>query len=176
MPNYRRAWVPGGTYFFTVTLANRRDNSLLVDRIDALRQAVRDVRHHLPFEIDAMVVLPEHLHAMWTLPEGVADFATRWKLIKGRFSHACPPAPFLSKSQLAKGERGIWQRRYFEHLIRDEGDFAKHADYIHYNPVKHGCVPTAAEWPYSTFHSFVEAGIYASNWGADVSPATPVGE
>jgi putative transposase len=130
----------------------------------------------LPFEIDAVVVLPEHLHAMWTLPPGDADFATRWKLIKSEFSRSCPASATLSRSQAAKGERGIWQRRYFEHLIRDDNDYARHADYIHYNPVKHGWVRSSAEWPYSTFHSFVERGIYSADWGSDVRPSTPVGE
>jgi putative transposase len=176
MPNYRRAWVPGGTYFFTVTLADRRGNAVLIDRIDALRKVVRNVKRSLPFEIDAMVVLPDHLHAIWTLPINDADFATRWKLIKAQFSRTCPPVDWLRKSQAAKGERGIWQRRYFEHLIRDQDDFARHADYIHYNPVKHGWVKSAADWPYSSFQNFVVRGIYSMDWATDVEPSTLFGE
>ena len=127
MTNYRRNFVPGGSYFFTVNLADRRLR-LLSDHIDLLRAAFRDTRTRHPFLIDAIVVLPEHLHAIWTLPEGDRDFATRWRLIKSGFSRGLPRGEHVSASRLEKGERGIWQRRYWEHTLRDEADYARHAD------------------------------------------------
>jgi putative transposase len=142
MTNYRRNFVPGGSYFFTVNLADRRLR-LLTDNIDLLRSAFRYARARHPFRLDATVVLPEHLHAIWTLPEGDADFALRWRLIKSAFSRGLPPAEERSNSRSRKSERGIWQRRYWEHSLRDENDFARHVDYIHFNPVKHGHVGSA---------------------------------
>jgi len=139
MPRYIRAIVPGGTFFFTVTLLERR-RSLVIEHIDALRTAFATARIRLPFSIDAMVVLPDHLHCLWTLPEGDADFSRRWRAIKSAFSRAIPAGEHLSPRRLAKGERGVWQRRFWEHVIRDERDFERHADYIHFNPVKHGHV------------------------------------
>ncbi len=162
---YRRAKVPGGTYFFTVNLAERK-RTLLVDHIDDLRNAVRKVLTDHPFRIDGWVVLPDHLHAVWTLPEGDADFSTRWALIKAGFSRCIPAAERRSKSRISKGERGIWQRRFWEHLIRDEKDYAAHLDYIHYNPVKHGYVKATADWPYSTFHRYVEQCVYDKAWAS----------
>lgn len=161
---YRRADVAGGTYFFTVNLAERK-RTLLVDHVDVLREVIRKVKTTHPFRIDAMVILPDHLHAMWTLPDGDADYAVRWTLIKAGFSRRLPRDERRNPSRIAKGERGIWQRRYWEHLIRDEGDFARHADYIHSNPVKHGYVQRVAEWPYSTFHRFMARGVYPAHWG-----------
>ena len=129
--------VPGGTYFFTVNLADR-SSRLLVDRIDALHASVREVRRTRPFENVAWVVLPEHLHAIWRLPAGDADFATRWMRIKQSFSCRIPRGERVSASRLRKGERGLWQRRDWEHSIRDDDDLRHHIDYIHFNPVKHG--------------------------------------
>jgi len=134
---YRRADVKGGTYFFAVNLLER-NRTLLVDHVDVLRKVMREVKGRHPFQIDAMVILPDHLHAMWTMPEGDADFPKRWMLIKAGFSRRISEGEPRSASRQAKGERGIWQRRYWEHFIRDERDFAEHVDYIHYNPVKHG--------------------------------------
>jgi putative transposase len=136
MPNYRRAFVPGGCWFFTVNLLERR-KSLLVDRIDALRLAVAATRRNLPFTIDAFVVLPDHVHAVLTLPPGDADFSTRWRLIKSRFARMIPKQEWLSPVRTARHERGIWQRRFWEHLIRDEDDYARHIEYCYINPVKH---------------------------------------
>ncbi|HEX5957291.1 MAG TPA: transposase, partial [Hyphomicrobiaceae bacterium] len=150
MPNYRRAFEGGRTWFFTVNLLDRR-RSLPVEHIEALRAAVRETRRCFPFEIDAMVVLPDHLHAVWTLPEGDSDFPGRWRLIKMRFSKSVPPDEPLSVVQTARGERGIWQRRYWEHLIRDERDL-NHHDYCWFNPVKHGLVANVEDWPFSSFH------------------------
>ncbi|MEO6365197.1 MAG: transposase [Luteimonas sp.] len=157
MTNHRRAYVPGATYFFTVNLVNR-NTSLLMDRIDDLRNAMRYVRARHPFAIDAMVVLPEHLHAVWTLPPGEADHSLRWRLIKSWFSRQIPGGERRGDSRIARAERGLWQRRYWAHLIRDEQDLLRHVDYIHFNPVKHGYVQRAADWPHSTFHRYVAAG------------------
>ena len=162
---YRRTTVEGGTYFFTVTLADRRQ-STLVDHIDLLRSAIRVVKDHHPFTIEAIVIMPEHLHAIWTLPEGDKDYATRWALIKAGFSRALMKDEVISESRLAKGERGIWQRRYWEHLIRDEDDFFRHVDYIHFNPVKHGHAANPIDWPYSSLHRFVASGMATTDWGA----------
>jgi putative transposase len=151
MPNYRRLFIPGGCYFFTVNL-NDRNSRLLVDHIEALRVAVRDTRARFPFEIDAMVVLPDHLHAIWTLPEGDMDFAVRWRWIKIRFSRSIPNNEPRSASRTGRGERGIWQRRYWEHLICDDRDLDAHIDYCWFNPVKHGLVANVEDWPYSSFH------------------------
>ncbi len=169
MPEYRRIWQPGGTYFFTVTLLQRHGNDLLVRHVEALRAAVRKVRARHPFVIHAWVVLPEHLHCVLELPAGDADYATRWRLIKIAFSQAVPPGEWLSAGRAKRGERGIWQRRYWEHLIRDEADYQAHLDYVHFNPVKHGYVPRAADWPYSTFQRWVAAGVYPTDWAGGES-------
>jgi putative transposase len=166
MTSYRRNFVPGASYFFTVNLANRRSR-VLTTQIDLLRSAFRYGRARRPFITEAVVVLPDHLHAIWTLPAGDADFAIRWRLIKSMFSRSIPPLERVSESRKAKGERGIWQRRYWEHTIRDEGDFARHVDYIHYNPVKHRHVTRVVDWPYSSFHRMVRLGIYPTDWGGD---------
>lgn len=171
MPNYRRAWHPGGTYFFTVNLLERSGNHLLVKHITELRESIRSVKVTHPFTIHAMVVLPDHLHCVIELPQGDGDFATRWRLIKGQFSKSIPPTETLSAVRLRRGERGIWQRRYWEHLIRDEKDFAAHMDYVHINPLKHGLVNRVGDWPYSTFHRLVEIGVYPYDWaGGDLEP------
>lgn len=163
MPDYRRYRVPGGTYFFTVNLLERRLDTL-VRHIDHLREAVRGVRQRYPFHIDAWVVLPDHLHCLCTLPEGDADFSTRWRLIKTAFAKALPVTERRSAVRVARRERAIWQRRFWEHAIRDERDYARHMDYIHYNPVKHRYVERVADWPHSTFHRYVARGIYPPNW------------
>jgi putative transposase len=170
MTNYRRNFLPGGSYFFTVNLFDR-GSRLLTEQIEPLRNAFRYTRERHPFSIEASVILPDHLHAVWTLPEGDADYALRWRLIKSAFSHALPPSEPVSKSRSGKGERGIWQRRYWEHTLRDEADFAKHVDYIHFNPVKHGHVTRVADWPHSSFHRFVRLGIYPADWAGDAKQA-----
>ncbi|MDD2724345.1 MAG: transposase [Methylovulum sp.] len=164
MPDYRRYRVPGGTYFFTVNLLERHGNDLLVRHIDILRTVVRETRTRWPFHIDAWVVLPEHLHCVWTLPIGDADNANRWRVIKQGFSKALPNTEKRSAVRVARGERGIWQRRFWEHVIRDDADYAAHIDYCHINPVKHGLVKQVSDWPYSTFHRDVERGLYPLNW------------
>ena len=166
MTNYRRNFVPGGSYFFTVNLADRRSR-LLTENIDLLRAAFRYARGRHPFAIDAIVVLPDHMHAIWTLPEGDFDFALRLRLIKSTFSRGFPTGERISQSRASKGERGIWQRRYWEHTLRDDNDVARHADYIHFNPIKHGCVRRVRDWPYSSFHRMVRLGIYPEGWAGD---------
>ena len=161
---YRRADTKGGTYFFTVNLA-RRNNTLLIDHIDILRTVINKVKKQHPFKLDAMVVLPEHLHAVLTLPEDDFDYPTRWMLIKAGFSRQISRHELITKSRVMKGERGIWQRRYWEHLIRNDSDYERHVDYIHYNPVKHGLVEQATDWPYSTIHDYVNRGILSMDWG-----------
>ena len=168
MTGYRRNFVAGGCFFFTVNLADRR-RQLLTENIDALRTALRETQRHHPFSIDAIVVLPDHLHTVWTLPEGDADFSMRWRLIKTSFSRNLAPGEPVSGSRAAKGERGIWQRRYWEHTIRDEKDFERHIDYVHINPVKHGLVTRVRDWPYSSFHRMVKLGVYPEDWAGDVS-------
>jgi putative transposase len=166
MTNYRRNFISGGSFFFTVNLAERRLR-LLTDYIDLLRQAFREVRRRHPFEIDAIVVLPDHLHAVWTLPQDDADFALRWRQIKSAFSRALPAGERISESRAGKAERGIWQRRYWEHTLRDEADLARHVDYILFNPVKHGHVSRVRDWPYSSFHRMVRLGVYPLDWAGD---------
>ena len=164
MTDYRRYFVPGGTYFFTVTLA-ARSLPLLTENITALRHAFRNVRTEMPFVVDAIVVLPDHLHTIWVLPPGDPDFSTRWKKIKAAFSRQLPRIERRSESRTQKGERGIWQRRFWEHALRDEADWRRHMDYIHFNPVKHGHTRRTADWPYSSFHRYVKLGVYPHEWG-----------
>jgi putative transposase len=165
MPNYIRAYVPGGSYFFTVALLERH-RRLLTEHLDVLREAFRSVRNQRPFRIDAIVILPDHLHCLWTLPPKDTDFSTRWRLIKSSFSRAIAPGERLSARRQTKHERGIWQRRFWEHAIRDQRDLDAHFDYLHYNPVKPGWVRRVADWPHSSFHRCVRLGLYPSNWAA----------
>ena len=176
MTEYRRVKLEGATYFFTVNCAERHGNHLLVDHIDRLRQIFRQVKSGRPFEIDAMVVLPDHLHCIWTLPPGDGDYQTRWALIKAGFSRAIPVGERRSMSRIKRGERGIWQRRYWEHLIRDDQDFERHVDYIHWNPVKHGWVRRVGDWPHSSFHAYVRRGIYPADWACEPSGTIDGGE
>jgi putative transposase len=177
MPDYRRNRVPGGTFFFTVNLANRRSD-LLVREIDALRSATRRVKMERPFHIDAWVILPEHMHCIWTLPEGDTDYSGRWRAIKTWFSKALPNVELTTPEALARDGRKVWQKRFWEHTIRDERDYGAHMDYVHFNPVKHGLVPNAAAWPYSTFRKCVALGLYDSAWAAasDGDVLTGMGE
>jgi putative transposase len=167
MPNFRRAYVAGGTWFFTVNLLQRTNNSLLIQEIELLRKVVKKIRQRYPFYINAWVVLPEHMHAIWTLPEGDSNFSLRWRLIKSGFSTGLPKTESLSQVREDAGERGIWQRNYWEHLIKNEFDYQRHFDYVHVNPLKHGLVKRVIDWPYSTFHRYVNQGIYPDNWCGD---------
>jgi putative transposase len=169
MPDYRRNRITGGCYFFTVNLLERHHNKLLVQQIDLLRDVVRRVRDRHPFYISGWVVLPDHMHCIWTLPQGDDDYPRRIRLVKSLFSKKLPKTEKRSSVRQRKGERGIWQRRYWEHTIRDERDYAAHMDYLHYNPVKHGYVENVMDWPYSTFRHHVQSGIYLLNWaGGDL--------
>ena len=167
MVRYRRNFVPGGTYFFTAALHDRKAQ-WLISHIHSLREAFRLARREHPFDIRAIVVLPDHLHCIWTLPAGDADYSHRWRLIKSRFSRSLAGAGVPVRRN-ANGEYAVWQRRFWEHTIRDEKDFQTHADYIHYNPVKHGIVKTVAQWPYSSFHRFVRLGWLTADWAAEPS-------
>lgn len=164
MSRYRRVWVPGGTYFFTVNLLERR-RRLLVDRVDGLRAAFAEASKAQPFYLEAIVVLPDHLHCIWRLPDADADNAGRWRRIKTVFARQIPSHEYLSAVRRARGERGIWQRRYWEHLITDDEDYRRHLEYIHYNPVKHGYVTEPRLWPYSSFARWVARGSYPDDWG-----------
>ena len=164
---YRRATAAGGSYFFTVNLADRSADTL-VRHIDVLRMMMQQVKQAHPFSTVAMVVLPEHLHAIWRLPSGDADYPLRWSLIKSGFSRCIAKGEHVGTSRKDKRERGIWQRRYWEHQIRDEDDLARHVDYIHYNPVKHGWVTRVADWPHSTFHEYVKREMVSLDWGVCV--------
>ncbi|MGR3503628.1 REP-associated tyrosine transposase [Pseudaestuariivita sp.] len=151
MTSYRRRFVPGGTYFFTVALAERGSGAL-VAHIDALRVAWAQTVTERPFHTDAICVLPDHLHAIWTLPEGDADFSTRWRLIKSRMSRAVAAPCARHRSGRLKQERAFWQRRFWEHVIRDGEDLARHRRYIWQNPVRHGLVRDVWDWPHSSIH------------------------
>jgi len=175
MTNYRRLHTPGATWFFTVNLADRRSR-LLVERIDTLREALRYVHTRHPFRIEAMAVLPDHLHAVWTLPPGDAAYPMRLRLLKSWFSRHIPAGERLRDSRVDKGERGIWQRRYWEHRVRDEQDLERCVDYVHFNPVKHGHAARAADWPYSTFHRYVNKGWLSADWGIAMEAAGDFGE
>jgi putative transposase len=167
MPSYRRYRVPGGTYFFTVNLLERK-RDLLVRHIDELREAVRVTKRERPFHIDAWVVLPDHMHAIWTLPEGDSDFSNRWKAIKIRFVKSIPATERRSMVRSERGERGVWQRRFWEHFIRDDRDYTIHVDYCHLNPVKHGLVQRVVDWPHSSFHRYVQKGILSKDWSSSL--------
>jgi putative transposase len=163
---YRRAKTPGATYFFTVVTFRRRKILCEPENLELLRTAFRMTKSRHPFTIDAFVLLPEHLHCIWTLPPGDMDYSMRWNAIKGHLSrysldkYKTPP----SAAQQRKRAQTVWQPRFWEHQIRDERDYEKHCDYIHWNPVKHGLVSRVCDWPYSSFHRFVQIGIYPLDW------------
>jgi REP-associated tyrosine transposase len=169
MVRYRRNFVSGGTYFFTVTLADR-SSTLLVDSVAALRHSFRFARRERPFTVDAIVVLPEHLHVVMTLPLDDADFSGRWRKIKSLFSRRVAKTTGLKPNK--RGEYALWQTRFWEHTIRDDSDFERHVDYIHYNPVKHGLVSRVADWSYSSFHRYVRLGVLPKDWAGDAREAS----
>jgi len=157
MTAYRRFRRKGGTYFFTLVLADQQATHL-TDRIEALREAYGVTLRERPVRTDAVVILPNHLHAIWTLPQGDRDFSTRWRLIKARFVRATGLVGARSASKRQKGERGVWQRRFWEHMIRDRADMEQHLRYCWFNPVKHGLVRRASDWPYSSFQREIRSG------------------
>ena len=173
---YRRSLTPSGYYFFTLALQDRQQD-WLVRHIDKLRQAVKVVKQKHPFEIIAVCVLPEHIHLLIRLPENDSDYPMRLRMIKAKFSQALPKTEAISAARRRKNERGIWQRRYWEHQIRNDRDLNAHIDYIHFNPVKHGYVGRVADWPYSSFHSYVQRGILPADWaGSGVETEGDFGE
>lgn len=165
---YRRSFTPGGCYFFTLALQDRKQD-WLVRYIDPLRQVVKAVKQRHPFEIVAVCVLPDHMHLLIRLPENDSNYPMRLRMIKAGFSRALPKIEAVSAARRRKNERGIWQRRYWEHQIRNGRDLNAHIDYIHFNPVKHGYgyVARVADWPYSSFHRYVEQGILPEEWAGD---------
>jgi putative transposase len=175
MADYRRWYIPGGTAFFTVVTYRRRSIFTDTTACRLLGRAMRKVREELPFNTVAAAVLPDHLHIIWTLPIGDDDYSTRWKRIKREFTVSWletggRPAR-VTESQQERGHRGVWQRRFYEHQVRDEAELAALCDYIHYNPVKHGYASAPRDWRHSTFRRFVEAGQYSMDWGACAAPA-----
>ncbi len=167
MVNYRRAKIAGGTYFFTLTLRDRQSD-LLVKHVDLLRATIKSVRDERPFIIDAIVIMPDHLHAIWTLPEGDADYSGRWRSIKSQFTRSVVKAgETLAKDK--RGEYAFWQRRFWEHVIRDERDLQAHVDYIHFNPVKHGYVKQPVDWQWSSIHRYIRDGLIDANWAGEAN-------
>jgi len=162
MVKYRRYYLPGGTYFFTVTLRNRKSD-WLTKYVKQLGDAMRRVQAIHPYKILAIVVLPDHLHTLWELPEGDSNFSLRWRLIKMQFAENIK-AKGVKIIKNYRGENTLWQRRFWEHAIRDEKDYQQHVDYIHYNPVKHGLAERVSDWPYSSFHRYVSEDMLPSNW------------
>ena len=178
MSDYRRIKTPGGTYFFTVITHLRRP--ILTSEVirQALREGIQRARQTLPLKIEAWVLLPDHLHAVWTLPPEDNNSGARWAIIKRqvsrRYNNYWDGLPKLSDSQRKRRESGVWQRRFWEHQIRDDLDFQRHMDYLHWNPVKHGYVRNVADWPFSSFHRLAAAGIYPVNWGSDPVDETEI--
>jgi putative transposase len=174
MVKYRRNHLAGGTYFFTATLQDRQ-SSTLTTHADTLRSAFQHTLETKPFQIEAIVILPEHLHTIWTLPVEDADYAARWRMIKSRFTKF-PVRQGVKINCNAKGEYDLWQRRYWEYTIRDDPDLQRHVDYIHFNPVKHGLVTCVSDWPHSSFHRYVRDGILPIDWGGVGSNDAGFGE
>jgi putative transposase len=179
MPNYRRAFRPGGTFFFTLVTYSRAAFLCDPSARRILRGAIDECRTVMPFEIDAFVLLPDHLHAIWTLPDD-GDFSKRWGVIKKRFTQSWIAQGGwqgdVSQSRNRNHRRGVWQRRFWEHLIRDDQDFEQHLNYIHYNPVKHGHAPCPHAWEWSSLHRWISNGTYATDWCCacnDRAPTAP---
>jgi len=167
MSEYRRVYIKGGTFFFTVVTNGRYPIFNDKSAVDLLKTSFCLVMLVHPFEMDSIVVLPDHLHCIWILSEGDSDFSTRWRLIKSDLSrnYLAAPKGESSSSRRMKKERGIWQRRFWEHAIRDEADLNMHRDYIYYNPVKHGLADSPNNWEHSSFNAFVKKGMYPTDWG-----------
>lgn len=180
MPEYRRAFQPGGTFFFTVVTHERRPifRSLTARRL--LLEVIEEIRNETTFNVNEHVILPDHLHSIWLLPDNDSDFSTRWSRIKRLFTkrwlaQTGREEP-ISASRAKHRERGVWQRRFWEHTIRDEDDMIRHVDYIHFNPVKHGLVECPHAWPHSNFERWVQVGHYANDsscWCEGRTPKKP---
>ena len=172
MPEYRRSFAEGGTFFFTVVTFQRRPILTLEESRVLLHSTWTNVNERFPFITDAICLLPDHLHCIWTLPEGDGNYSLRWGEIKKLFSKGylvhIGPGENRNESRQKRGEAAIWQRRFWEHTIRDLDDYHRHLDYIHYNPVKHGLVKNVADWEWSSFHRFVKKGYYERKWGTSL--------
>lgn len=176
MRQYKRLKVEGASYFFTVVTYERQNLFSDATAVALLAKAIDKIRLRHPFELEALVVLPDHLHALWQLPTNEADYSMRWRLIKECFTKAWVKQhgpTCANASRLAKREQAIWQRRYWEHLIRDDDDFSAHLDYIHLNPVHHGLVTAPREWPHSSFALWMDRGVYEPHWGSNEKPELP---
>ncbi len=171
MPNFRRSFVPGGTFFFTVVTYKRRCILTKPESLEILHDVVDNVKQQHPFTIDGWVLLPDHIHCIWSLPEDDSDFSKRWGMIKAGFSKRAKgflhKDEWMTEAKRKYRESTIWQKRFWEHMIRDEVDFNKHMNYIHFNPVKHELVRSVKDWPHSTFHRCVKDGLYSPDWGGD---------
>ncbi|WKZ31880.1 MAG: transposase [Thermodesulfobacteriota bacterium] len=177
MSDYRRAR-GGSTYFFTVVTYMRQPILCLDYSLKAFEETTREVRRDRPFELKAWVVLPDHIHAIWELPDGDSDFSTRWALIKKGFTKKVSGSlktPHPDSSRIKRREGTVWQRRFWEHKIRDDADLSAHVEYIHYNPVKHGLASAPREWVYSSFREYVEKRLYAPDWGGGVVECAGIG-
>ena len=168
MADYRRVFQPGGMFFFTVVTERRRSLLLGLSARRCLHAAIRQVQTQHPFEMTAIVLLPDHLHCIWKLPEGDSDFSMRWARIRMLFSKKwladSGSEVVVSPSRRSHRERGVWQKRFWEHTIRDEDDMIHHVNYIHYNPVKHGFARCPHAWLHSSFHRWVRQGYYSEDW------------
>jgi putative transposase len=171
MSNYRRPYVNGGTYFITQVTYQRQPWLCSDIGRMALREAIQHVRKTYPFQIDAIVLLPGHFHTLWTLPETDGDFSLRMRLIKRYvtkyYGDKLAIDVNISRSRMSRKESNLWQRQFWEHLVRDEADFANHCDYIHFNPVKHGLCDRPQAWEFSSIHRFTQLGIYSIDWVGD---------
>ena len=171
MPEYRRYFVSGGTYFFTLVALHRKHLFDSPEARNILGKIMRGEREKTPFQTVAIVLMPEHLHTIWTLPPGDEDYSARLRAIKAKFTSEwlkiAEREEKVTQGYLAQRRRGIWQPRFMEHTIRDETDLHNHFNYIHYNPVKHGYAHSPNDWPWSSFHKYVMSGDYPMNWGAD---------
>lgn len=174
---YRRDYTAGATYFFTVVVFRRKPLFADPVRVAQLRAAFQAEMARRPFYIDAMVVMPDHLHAIWTMPPGDSKYSIRWRNIKRSLTWAIEPEnrPTASARRRHKGEQAIWQPRFWEHRLRDDTDDARHIDYIHYNPVKHGYVKRPVDWPHSSIHRYIRQGILSAQWGASIELPDGIG-
>ncbi len=174
MSRYRRATTPGGTYFFTVVTYRRRKILTEPESREILRDVIKEVKQRYPFTIDAWILLPDHLHSIWTLPPGDNDYPKRWGMIKAGFSKQAKSIfhrqEWMNETKTQRRESTIWQRRYWEHQIRNEDDYRRHMDYLHYNPVKHRLARRTIDWPHSTFHRYVKKGVYSEDWCGTIEP------
>lgn len=169
MRQYLR-WRFGTTYFFTVVTHERKPVLTTPIGRQCLQSAILEVQQKLPFRMLAVVLLPDHIHTIWQLPHGDVDYSQRWRLIKTRFTrmwlsqHGIEGE--ISPSRSRKRERGVWQRRFYEHMCRDEADLERCVHYIHVNPLKHGLVNRVVDWPWSSFHRYLKLGMYTASWGS----------